>query len=116
LLNQFEWAVKLIPNGCSMTYGTHSDWLLEQWSQMVEWKSLNDQGLGRSACPLQWKGIMGHLEGRTSGLVMVNVEELDIDQVIMKAVVLYAQEGILSFREDLATPVDAPRQPKAPWF
>jgi hypothetical protein len=51
LLSHFEYAVKLVTNGCGMKYGTHSDWLLEQWTQMMEWKSLNDQGLDRDACP-----------------------------------------------------------------
>jgi hypothetical protein len=30
LLNLFESAAKLIPNGCGMRYATHSDWLMEQ--------------------------------------------------------------------------------------
>jgi hypothetical protein len=59
LLSQFEWAVKLVPQGCKMAYLTHSDWLMAQWTDMMEWKSLNYQGLDRDACPHQWKGIMG---------------------------------------------------------
>jgi hypothetical protein len=62
------------------------------------------------------KGIMGYLEGRTHGLTMVKMDELDIDQVIKNAVTQYAREGISWLREDLATPVDALRPPEAPSF
>jgi hypothetical protein len=116
LLSQFEMAVKLSPNDCAMHYGTHSDWLLDQWTQMMEWKSLHYQGLDRSACPYQWKGIMGVLKGLTRGLEMMKLETMVVDQAIVKAAVLYAQEGILWLREDIATPVDAVRRPEAPWF
>jgi hypothetical protein len=116
LLSQFESAVKLIPKDCSMHYLTHSDWLLDQWTQMMEWKSLNYQGLDRSACPCRWWGIMGYLEGRTRGLEMMKIETMEISQAITKSAVLYAQEGILWLREDMATPVDWERRPEAPWF
>jgi hypothetical protein len=35
MLSLFEWAVKLVPDGCSMIYATHSDWLYEQWRDMM---------------------------------------------------------------------------------
>jgi hypothetical protein len=95
LLIQFETAVKLIQKDCAMHYLTHSDWLLDQWNQMMEWKSLNYQGLDRDACPYQWKGIIGYLEGRTRGLEMAKMETMGIDQAILKAATMYAHEGIL---------------------
>jgi hypothetical protein len=55
VLSLFEWIVKLVPNGCSMTYATHSDWLIEQWRDMLGWKEVGYQGLDRNACPRQWK-------------------------------------------------------------
>jgi hypothetical protein len=58
---------------------------------------------------------MWQLEGRTGGLEMMKVETMAIDQAIVKAVVLYAQDGIVWLKEDLALPVDAYRRPEAPW-
>jgi hypothetical protein len=56
MLSLVEWAVKLVPDGCNMTYATHSDWLYEQWCDMMGWKEVGYQGLDQNACPLQWKG------------------------------------------------------------
>jgi hypothetical protein len=85
LLDQFEHAVKPVPNGCVMRYGTHSDWLLEQWNQMMAWKSVNYQGLDRAACTPQRRGIMGSSERRTAGLEMMKLETMEVDQAIVKA-------------------------------
>jgi hypothetical protein len=80
-LTLFEDALKLVPNNRSLTYVTHSDWLYEQWSDMLGWKSVNYQGLDRNACPPQWKWIMGHVKTR-------------VDEVI-----LFAHERISWYRE-----------------
>jgi hypothetical protein len=63
ILNLFEWAVKLIPDWKGMRYDTESDWLIQQWDQMLHWKELGYQGLDRDACPPQWARIMESLEG-----------------------------------------------------
>jgi hypothetical protein len=49
-------------------------------------------------------------------MYMMKMEEMDIPQVIKDAAVQHAREGIPWLREELATPVDGPHQPAAPWF
>jgi hypothetical protein len=115
LLSLFEDAVKLIPDGCAMTYATHSDWLYEQWSDIMGWKSVNYQSLGPNACPLQWKGIMEHIEWLVRDLVMVKLSDLEIDPMIRDAVILYAHEGIRWYRGLMATPAGGDYPPVAPW-
>jgi hypothetical protein len=63
ILDLFEWAVMLIQDGKGMRYYTQSDWLVLQWDQILHWKELGYQGLDPNACPPQWAGIMGSLEG-----------------------------------------------------
>jgi hypothetical protein len=45
LLSLFEDALKLVPDSRSLAYVTHSDWLFEQWRDMLAWKSIGYQGL-----------------------------------------------------------------------
>jgi hypothetical protein len=116
ILSLFEDALKLTPNNRSLTYVTHSDWLYGQWSEMLCWKSVGYQGLDRSACPSQWKGIMEHVETRVDQVRMVKLSESDIGPRIKNAVVLFAREGINWYRELLATPVGGDYPPAAPWF
>jgi hypothetical protein len=115
MLSLFEWAVKLVPDGCNMTYATHSDWLYEQWRDMMGWKEVGYQGLDQNACPLQWKGIMEHVEQRISWLTMVKLSEMDIDPKIRNAVSLHGYEGIQWYRDFMATPVGMEYPPAVPW-
>jgi hypothetical protein len=41
LLSLFEDALKLVPDSRSLTYVTHSDWLFEQWRDMLARKSID---------------------------------------------------------------------------
>jgi hypothetical protein len=50
-LDLLEWAVKLVPDGKGLYYDTESEWLIPEWEQMMQWKQIRHQGLGRSACP-----------------------------------------------------------------
>jgi hypothetical protein len=92
LLSLFEDALKLTPNNRSLTYVTHSNWLYEQWSDMLGWKAVGYQGLDRSACPPQWKGIMEHVETRVDQVRMVKLSESDIEQKIRTPVVKFANQ------------------------
>jgi hypothetical protein len=116
LLNLLASATKLIPQGEGMYYASQSDWLLEQWNDMLEWKRLNYEGLDRSACPPHWKGIMDEIEGRTRGMDMKRPDELPVNQKIKDSVTQHALEGIAWYKESLETPVDGDDPPVAPWF
>jgi hypothetical protein len=89
----FEYTVKLVANGSAVVCATHSDWLYNQWADMMGWKSVNYEGLDRNACSLQWKGIMEHVEGRTRSFEMVKLSEMNIDPKIRDAVAQYGREG-----------------------
>jgi hypothetical protein len=115
LLTLFEDALKLVPDNRSLTYVTHSDWLFEQWSDMLGCKSVDYQGLDRGACPPQWKGIMKHVETRLNQVRMVKLSEPDIEPRIKNAVVLFAYEGVQWYKDFLATPVGGDYPPAAPW-
>jgi hypothetical protein len=115
LLSLFEDPLKLVPDNRSLTYVTHSDWLFEQWRDMLGWKAVGHQGLDRNACPPQWKGIMGHVETRVDEVRRMKLSESDIEPRIRNAVVLFANEGINVYREFLATPVGGDYPPTAPW-
>jgi hypothetical protein len=115
MLFLFEWAVKLVPDGHTMTYVTHSDWLCEQWCDMMGWKDVGYQGLDQNACPPQWKGIMEHVEQRIGAVTMVKLSDMEIDPKIRQAVSLYGNEGVQWYRDFMATPDGAEYPPAAPW-
>jgi hypothetical protein len=115
VLSLFEWIVKFVLNGSNMIYATHSDWLIEQWRDMLGWKEVGYQGLDRNACPRQWKGIMEHVEQRIRGLEMVKLSEMAIDPKIRNAVSLYGNEGVQWYRDFMARPDGAEHPPTAPW-
>jgi hypothetical protein len=73
------------------------------------------KGLDQNACPLQWKGIMEHVERRISNVTLVKLDEMDIDPKIRNAVSLYGNEGVQWYREFLATQDGAEYPPVAPW-
>jgi hypothetical protein len=114
-LNLFEWATKLVPNGKSMQYETRSATLAHEWDQMIQWKVVNYQGLDRDACPQQLAGIMKNLERGTQLVAIKYVEDGMIVSEISEALQMYAQEAARLYEEDLTLPVDAFRQPDAPW-
>jgi hypothetical protein len=113
-LNLFEAIVKIVPNGCNVTYATCSDWLFDQWSDMMAWRGIGSKGLDRDACPFQWKGIMEHVEQRIGVVTMVRISEIEIDQKLHQVVSMYGEEGIHWYHEFLATPVGAEYPPAAP--
>jgi hypothetical protein len=82
---------------------------------MMDWKAKRYQGLDRDACPPQWKGIMGSLEGRTQGVTVAKITERLTDSTMLDAIKAYATEAVPRLEEDLTLPVDAYRQPEAPW-
>jgi ribonuclease HI len=47
ILDQLEMAVKLIPAGKVMRYDARSEWLVQQWRDMLHWKELDYKGLDR---------------------------------------------------------------------
>jgi hypothetical protein len=96
-----------------MQYETFSEFLVEQWEDMLGWKKVGYQGLDYDACPPQWKTIMGSVEGRTNGIGMFKSTD---DTQMHEAARMYAMEGIVMIEEGLALPVDAYRRPEAPWF
>jgi hypothetical protein len=81
----------------------------------LSWKEVGYQGLGRDACPPQWAGIIKNLEGRTQEVAFKYVEDGVIVSEITEALHLYAEETAHWYEEDLTLPVDAYRQPEAPW-
>jgi hypothetical protein len=107
LLELLALAAQLVPNGKTMQYDTTSEFLVEQWDDMMRWKSIGYKGLDSDACPPQCTKIMGSLEGRTGGIGIFRSSQ---DSQLHEAARLYAME------EDLALPVDAYRRPEAPWF
>jgi hypothetical protein len=115
MLSLFEGIVKLVPNGCNMTYATHSDWLYDQWCDMMGWKEVGYQGLDRNACPLQWKRIMEHVEQRIGNVTLVKSSEMVVDQKIRHAVSLYGDERVQWHRDFMATPDGAEYPPAVPW-
>jgi hypothetical protein len=115
VLSLFGEVLKLVPDGGSLTYVTHSDWLYEQWTDMMGWKSVGYQRLDRNMCAFQWKGIMDHVEERLNEVNMVKSSESDIEEKIRNAASLYGLEGVQWCREFLATPVGGGYPPTAPW-
>jgi hypothetical protein len=111
----FGEVLKLVPDNRSLTYVTDSDWLSEQWTDMLAWQSIGYQGLDRGACPFQWKGIMEHVETRVEKATMVKSGDSDVTQRIRNAVSLYGIEGVGWYREFLATPVEGDYPPTAPF-
>jgi hypothetical protein len=97
-----------------LTYVAHSDWLFNQWTDMLAWESIGCKGLDRGACPYQWKEIMEHVETRVEQMRMVKSGDSDIAQRIRNAASLYGIEGLSWYREFLATPVGGDYPPTAP--
>jgi hypothetical protein len=113
LLYLLTLAVQLVPNGKTMQYDTISEFLVEQWNDMMQWKSIGYKRLDYDACPPQWRKIMGRIEGWTGGIGTFKSTD---DSQLHEAARLYAAEGIERLEEDFALPVDAYRRPEAPWF
>jgi hypothetical protein len=113
-LNLFQAIVKLVPDGCNVTYATCSDWLFDQWSDMMAWREIGYQGLDRDACPSQWKGIMEHVEQRIGVVTLVKFSDIIVDQKMHQAVSLHGEEGVQWYRELLATPLGNEYPPEAP--
>jgi hypothetical protein len=113
-LNLLEAIVKLVPNGCNVTYATCSDWLFDQWSDMMAWREIGYKCLDRNACPSQWKGVMEHVEQRIGVVTMVKLCDIVMDPKIHQAVSMYGNEGVQWYRDLMATPVGGDFPPTAP--
>jgi hypothetical protein len=96
-----------------MQYDTFSEFLVEQWEDMMAWKRVGYQALDYDACPHQWKTIMRSIEERTGGIGIFKCRD---DTQLHEAARMYAMEGIDRIEEDLALPIDEYRRPEAPWF
>jgi hypothetical protein len=115
MLSLFEWAVKLISDGCNMRYATHSDWLYDRWSDVMGWKAVDYQGLNLSKCSHQWRGTMEHMEGRGCVLIMTKPSDTDIEPRVREVVAQYAYEGVQWYKDFMATPLDGEGPAQAPW-
>jgi hypothetical protein len=115
ILQLFSQAVSLIPQGKDMRYDTHSDWLVEQWNDMLTWKGRGYQGLDRDACMPKWSEIMRLIEEENRLVGMVKIDESSTATVTLEAAQLYGTEGLQRVQEDRVTMVDGYRQPEAPW-
>jgi hypothetical protein len=114
VLEQFALAVSLIPAGKDMRYDTHSDWLVEQWHNMMGWKDHGYVGLDRDACMPQWTEILKYIDEGPRGAFMVKIDENTTDSAVLEAAQMYATEGLQRLQEDRETMVDGYRQPEAP--
>jgi hypothetical protein len=114
VLSLFREVLQLVPDNRSLTYVTSSEWLCEQWSDMLAWQAVGYQGLDRGACPYQWKGIMEHVEARLEKVTMVRSGDSDIAERIRNAATMYGREGVDWYRDLLATPVGGDYPPTAP--
>jgi hypothetical protein len=113
-LNLLAAIVKLVPDGCNVTYATCSERLFNQWSDMMGWGEIGYKGLDRETCPFQWKRIMEHVEQRICVVTMVKLSDIIVDQKMHQAVSMYGDEGIHWYREFMATPVGGDFPPTAP--
>jgi hypothetical protein len=66
-------------------------------------RDLGKLGLDRNECPRQWEGL-------TQGVEMVKIKTMILDQAVVKAATLHAQEGIPRLQEDLTLRVDEYRR------
>jgi hypothetical protein len=114
VLSLFREVFKLVPDSWSLTYVTSSEWLIEQWTDMLAWKSVGYQGLDRGACPYHWKGIMEHVETRLENVTLVRSGDSDIAERIRNAAILHGHEEVDWYREILATPVEGDYPSTAP--
>jgi hypothetical protein len=74
-LAAFKDVLSVTPDACELMYVTCSDWLLGQWSDMLQWKEANYEGIDRKACPHYWQDIMEHAETRLSKATMTSVRD-----------------------------------------
>jgi hypothetical protein len=95
ILRLFETIVKIVANVCSVTYATSSDWLFDQWRDVMAWREVGYKGLDRDACMFQWKGIMEHVERRIGIVTLVKISDMVIDPKMYQAVSMYAERGYI---------------------
>jgi hypothetical protein len=98
ILSLFKEVLSLTPDGRSLTYVTTSGWLVEQWTDILAWKSVGYEGLDRDACAYQWKGIMESAETRLANVTVIRFEESNITERIRNASVKYGRKGLIGIR------------------
>jgi hypothetical protein len=113
-LAAFKEVLAATPDACELTYATNSEWLLEQWLDMLAWKSIDYQGLDRKACPHYWQDIMGHAETRLSRVTMVSASEMPVREDLRSAVQKFGMEGLEWYQRFMETPDGAEYPPVAP--
>jgi hypothetical protein len=110
----FHDVLSITPDSCALTYATRSEWLMDQWNDMLAWQSIGYQGLDREACPYQWKGIMEHVETRLSKVTLMRFGDTAITEGIRQAVEKFGEEGVDWYKRFLETPDGAEYPPVAP--
>jgi hypothetical protein len=115
-LTAFKDALSVTPNECELTYATSSEWLLQQWADMLGWQSVGYEGLDRKACPYQWREIMDHVETRLSKVTLISTGEIPVREDIRHAVKTFGEEGTDWLKRLMETPVGAEYPPAAPLF
>jgi hypothetical protein len=113
-MNHFALAVTLYPEGKDMRYETHSARMIEQWNDMMLWKSLGYVGLDREKCVPQREGIMRDMEEGNRRVQIVQITEAN-DSAREEASQMYAVEAVQRLEDDYALRVDSYGQPEAPW-
>jgi ribonuclease HI len=113
-LTVFKDALSITPNECELTFATNSDWLLNQWADMLGWQSVGYEGLDRKACPHQWREIMEHVETRLSKATLISTRDSPVREDLWNAVKKYGAEGIEWYKGFLETPDGAEYPPVAP--
>jgi hypothetical protein len=112
MLDLFARAAQLVPTGKQMKYDTFSNFLVEQWDDMMGWKRIGYPGLDHDACAPNGRRLWGMLERAQVELACSSQKTT----LCHEAARLYAMEGIERTEEDLALPVDSSRRQEAPWF
>jgi hypothetical protein len=93
-LDHFALAITLIPEGRDMRYETHSGRLIEQWTDMMHWKSVGYVGLDREKCIPQWAEIMQYVDKGRRGVQLVKAPDEGNDSMLIEDTQLYATEAV----------------------
>jgi hypothetical protein len=93
-LEHLALAISLVPEGKDMPCETHPDWLIEQWRDMMHWKSVGYVGLDRGKCMPQWAGIMKYADERQRRIQIVTFTDDGNDSIFAEATQMYANEAV----------------------
>jgi hypothetical protein len=68
-----------------LRYKTNSDWLVEQWRDMMGWKARGHTGLDREQCMPQWAGILKYVDEGPRGVQAVKIQDGGNDSIMLEA-------------------------------